>query len=163
MIIDQNKLYSVYLFTQEGIILVKRLWNYLTIYDKVLIISLIILSVIFILSPLAGLLIGGDSGSNHQEMEIVIQAEDGRIRRIFLEDTYRDEAMIIPVRGPLGLSYIEAHNGRVRVKEAPANDPLKICEHTGWIDQIGPMIICVPNKISVWIEAKESEIDGVSW
>ena len=139
----------------------KRLWNYLTIYDKVLIISLIMISGIFMLSPLVGFLI--DQDGEYQEKEIVIQSGDGRIKRLLLENTFREEAIIIPVEGPLGISYIEAHQGRVRVKKAPPDDPLKICEHTGWIEQAGPLIICVPNRISVWIEDKESEIDGVSW
>ncbi len=139
----------------------KRLWNYLTIYDKVLIISLIMISGIFMLTPLVGLL--SEQGRGNQEKEIVIQTGDGRVQRILLENTFREEALIIPVEGPLGISYIEAHQGRVRIKEAPPADPLKICEHTGWIEQAGPPIICVPNKISVWIEDKESELDGVSW
>ena len=59
-------------------------------------------------------------------------------------------------------SLIEARNGKVRLKKAPEADPLKICEKTGWISEAGPRIICVPNKITVWIETGENDIDGIS-
>lgn len=145
---------------EKGIDKLKRLWNLLTFYDKFLIISLVIISVIFIISPLANILVEGD---NLDGQVIIIQTGDGSRQRVPLADTYREEPVIIKVAGPIGVSIIEAHNGRVRLKEAPPEDPEKICEKTGWIDRVGPMIICVPNQISIWIEAKESELDGVSW
>jgi hypothetical protein len=49
------------------------------------------------------------------------------------------------------------------MKKAPERDPEKVCEKTGWIDQPGPMIICVPNQIAIWIEKKDAELDGISW
>ncbi len=80
--------------------------------------------------------------------------------------TYRELPIIIEAKGPIGTTIIEAHNGRVRVKEAPPTDPLKIDEKIGWINKPGATIICVPNKLSIWIETvkpREGELDGVSW
>ncbi|MFP4017082.1 MAG: NusG domain II-containing protein [Halanaerobiales bacterium] len=139
----------------------RRLWNFITIYDKVLIVSLLLLSVIAIFAPVGFLLGGGrDTG---QEKVIVIQQADNNQQRIPNNSTYQEEPLYIEVNGPLGTSIIEAHNGKVRLKEAPPEDPEKICEKTGWIDQPGPMIICVPNQVSIWIEQKDSDLDGVSY
>ncbi|MFP4661330.1 MAG: NusG domain II-containing protein [Halanaerobiales bacterium] len=138
----------------------RRLWDFITIYDKVLIVSLLLLSVIVILAPV-GFLLGGSN--NNQEQVIVIRQGDNMQQRIPLSNTYREEPLHVEVNGPLGTSIIEAHNGKVRLEEAPPEDPEKICEKTGWISQPGPMIICVPNQVSIWIEYKEADLDGVSW
>ena len=138
-----------------------RLWRFLTIYDKVLIISLILLSVIVIFAPVGFLLTdNSDSDSRHV---IVIQQTNNSQQRIPIKNTYQKEPIYVKVTGPLGISIIEAHNGKVRLKEAPPEDPEKICEKTGWIGQPGPMIICVPNQVSIWIEQEDAELDGVSW
>ncbi len=138
-----------------------RLWEMLTIYDKVLIMLLVLLSVLAILSPV-GFLLRGRTDSESQQV-IVIQQANNIQQRIPSSSTYREESLYIEVTGPLGISIIEAHNGKVRLKEAPPEDPEKICEKTGWIEQTGPMIICVPNQLSIWIERDDSELDGVSW
>ncbi|ACL70178.1 NusG domain II-containing protein [Halothermothrix orenii] len=138
----------------------KRLLEYMTIYDKILIVSVTVISIFFIIFPLTGFLSGGNDGGNQV---IVIMREGKLIHKIPVEDTYGDKPLLIKVKGPIGTHIIEAHNGNVRVKEAPERDPEKICEKTGWIKGPGPVIVCVPNKISIWIESKETEIDGVSW
>ncbi|QTL97252.1 NusG domain II-containing protein [Iocasia frigidifontis] len=137
-----------------------KLWNLLTLYDKILIVLLLLGSVFFIVLPLIGLT---TEGNNLIDGEIVIQSSGIIQARIPLSDTYGDKALRIEIAGPIGTSIVEAFQGRVRMFEAPESDPEKICEKTGWIDQPGPMIICVPNQISIWIEAAEPEFDGVSW
>ena len=103
--------------------------------------------------------------SNNEEQNSFIYIKDSskEVKRIPFSETYQEEPMIIKVEGPLGTSIIEAHNGRVRLKEAPEEDPAKICEKTGWISKPGPSIICVPNKVSIWIEQTNSDLDAVSW
>ncbi|MFW5992122.1 MAG: NusG domain II-containing protein [Halanaerobiaceae bacterium] len=138
-----------------------KLWKLLTIYDKMLIVFLITASAGAIIFSFSGLLTGGNNEQG--DMVIVIQSISGGIQRIPVENTYRQQPLLIEVEGPVGVSIIEAHRGNVRLKEAPPDDPEKICEKTGWIDQPGPVIVCVPNKISIWLEAKGSDLDGVSW
>lgn len=133
-----------------------KLGDYLTRYDKLLIISLVILGVLGIFLPYRSI-------GEKSNMVIIIQNADREEKRIPIVNTYGAEPLLIPVNGPLGISIIEAYNGKVRMKEAPVEDPLKVCEKTGWIDQPGPMIICIPNQISIWIEKEESELDGVSY
>ena len=128
-----------------------------TIYDKILIAAVLILSLIMLVIPFY-LLGAGEDGENY----LFVQQNDQIIREIPLQDSY-EEKITFRVEGPIGTHIIEAEDGRVRVKEAPADDPLKICEKTGWIEREGPIIVCVPNRLSIWIESTDSEIDGMSW
>ncbi len=128
-----------------------------TIYDKILIAAVLILSLIMLVIPFY-LLGAGEEGEKY----LIVQQNDQIIREIPLQDSY-EEKITFRVEGPIGIHIIEAVDGRVRVKEAPADDPLKICEKTGWIEREGPIIVCVPNRLSIWIESTDSEIDGMSW
>jgi len=134
----------------------EKLGKYLSRYDKLLIMSILFLGVLGIFFP-------DQFFEEKTEMVIIIQNAEGEVKRIPVRDTYGEESLFIPVDGPLGISIVEGYNGRVRMKKAPAEDPEKICEKIGWIDQPGPMIVCVPNQISVWIEKEDAELDGVSW
>lgn len=138
----------------------ERLNKYLTLYDKILIILIVIFSIGMIIYPFVNAYF---SQSEDQEAYIYIKDKTQEINRIPLSDTYKDKPIIIEVEGPLGISVIEAHKGKVRLEEAPEEDPSKICEKTGWISKPGPSIICVPNKISIWIEKSDSDLDAISW
>lgn len=141
----------------------KRLWEFMTLYDKILIIFITVISMFFIIYPAFSVGNRLDKSNNYI---IVIQIADKKPQRIDMSKTYRDKPLIIEADGPIGTAYIEAYNGRIRVKEAPPDDPLRICEKMGWIEKPGQMIIGVPNKLSIWIEApkdNDRELDGVSW
>ncbi|MGM0445225.1 MAG: NusG domain II-containing protein [Bacillota bacterium] len=134
--------------------------KYMTKYDKILIVIIIAFSLVMILYPFISAYLDNDE---EQNTFIYIKDSSQEVRRIPLSETYQDEPMIIEADGPLGISIIEIHQGRVRLKEAPEDDPAKICEKTGWISKPGPSIICVPNKVSIWIETVDSDIDAISW
>lgn len=138
----------------------EKISKYLTFYDKILILVIIIFSIIMIIYPFITVYL---NNADDQNAFIYIKGSSQEITRIPILDTYKDDPIIIKIEGPLGVSVIEAHNGRVRLKKAPEDDPAKICEKTGWISKPGPSIICVPNKVSIWIERTDSEIDAVSW
>lgn len=138
----------------------EKLNKYLTLYDKILIILIVLFSVGMIAYPFVTAYF---NQTEDQEAYIYIKDRTQNINRIPISDTYEDEPIIIEVEGPLGISVIEAHKGQVRLKEAPEEDPAKICEKTGWISKPGPSIICVPNKISIWIEKTDSDLDAISW
>ena len=131
--------------------------NITTLYDKILIAAVVVISIIMLLIPFYFL-----SSSDGGEKILVVQQNNEIIRRIPLADSYEDK-IEFTVEGPIGTHIIEAENGRVRVQEAPADDPLKICERTGWIEREGPIIVCVPNSLSIWLESTDSDIDGMSW
>jgi hypothetical protein len=135
-----------------------KITDILTFYDKILIVFVIILSFILLLIPFYYF----GSPAEGEELVLKVQQGDELIKTVAVSDSYQ-EPIIFEVEGPIGIHRIEVNQGRVRVYEAPADDPLKICEKTGWIDREGPIIVCVPNSLSLWLESSDSDIDGMSW
>jgi len=135
-----------------------KITDILTFYDKILIIFVIVLAFVLLIIPFYYF------ASTSEEAELILKVQQGDqvIKTVDLADSYR-EAVVFEVEGPIGTHIIEVNQGRVRVREAPAADPLKICEKTGWIDREGPIIVCVPNSLSLWLESTNSDIDGMSW
>ncbi|RAK09369.1 hypothetical protein C8C77_10673 [Halanaerobium saccharolyticum] len=135
-----------------------KIRDILTFYDKVLIVFVILISLILLLIPFYYF------GAPAEDEELILRVQQGNelIRTVAVADSYQ-EPIIFEVEGPIGVHVIEVNQGRVRVQEAPADDPLKICEKTGWIDREGPIIVCVPNSLSLWLESTNSDIDGMSW
>lgn len=135
-----------------------KITDILTFYDKILIIFVIVLSLFLLLIPFYYF----GSASEDEELLLKVQQGDQLIRTVEVAASY-EEPIIFEVEGPIGIHIIEVNQGRVRVQEAPKDDPLKICEKTGWIDREGPIIVCVPNSLSLWLESTNSDIDGMSW
>jgi len=135
-----------------------KITDILTFYDKILIIFVIVLALVLLVIPFYYFGSPSESG----ELILKVQQGDELIKTVAVADSYQ-EAIIFEVEGPIGTHIIEVNQGRVRVMEAPAADPLKICEKTGWIDREGPIIVCVPNSLSLWLESTNSDIDGMSW
>ncbi|MGM0547820.1 MAG: NusG domain II-containing protein [Bacillota bacterium] len=135
-----------------------KITDILTLYDKILIVFVISLSIILFLFPFYNF----DFNSNNNNLILKVQLENELIKTIDLAASY-EQPIHFQVQGPIGIHKIEVDQGRVRVEEAPKDDPLKICEQTGWIERAGPIIVCVPNKLSIWLENDDSEIDGMSW
>ena len=63
------------------------------------------------------------------------------------------------VSGPLGEASLVVREGKADLVNAPC--PLKICEGMGPISEIGQVIVCLPNRISVRV-AGEGEVDAVT-
>ena len=135
-----------------------KITDILTFYDKILIIFVIVLALVLLIIPFYYFGSSSESG----ELILRVQQGDELIKTFAVADSYQ-EAIIFEVEGPIGIHIIEVNQGRVRVREAPEADPLKICEKTGWIDREGPIIVCVPNSLSIWLESTNSDIDGMSW
>jgi hypothetical protein len=81
----------------------------------------------------------------------------GSIARIYADNkpVYSlslDEDRVVPVAGPLGNSYVEVKDGRVRMKDSPC--PLKVCVQQGWTDR--GSITCLPNKVVVSVTGNDS-------
>jgi len=139
----------------------KKLLKYMTLYDKILIGFIIFVSLFSIFFPFRVLMSGEEIEDGSQV--IVIKSEND-ILEIPLEDTYTEETKILPVEGPTGITKVEVHEGRVRVKEEPEEHFYRIAERQGWIDKrnLSTTIINLPNKIAIWIETREEdEFDGI--
>lgn len=134
-----------------------KLLKIMTAYDIMIIIGVILLSIGILFLPF-----WNSENTDAGNQVIYISQEGETVQKIPVKDTINNK-ILVEVEGPIGTSIIEAYNGKVRMKEAPEKDPEKICVKTGWIERAGPSIICVPNKISIWIESEKSDLDGVSW
>lgn len=58
------------------------------------------------------------------------------------------------VMGEKGVVTIETKDGKIRVKEE--NSPLHLCSKQGYIHKSTETIVCLPNKIVIKIEEKDS-------
>lgn len=58
------------------------------------------------------------------------------------------------VMGENGMVTIETKDGKIRVKEE--NSPLHLCSKQGYIQKSTETIVCLPNKIVIKIEEKDS-------
>ncbi|MCJ7645376.1 NusG domain II-containing protein [bacterium] len=89
--------------------------------------------------------------------EALIKVGNSTVQRLSL----RMDKMI-NVEGEKGRVVIEVKDGGVRVVESSCLQ--KICVNTGRINRPGQNIICLPNKVLVTIEGKESsKVDAVSY
>lgn len=78
---------------------------------------------------------------------VIIQANGKELFRIPLS-----EDRVIKIPGPLGESIVEIKDRKVRMLYSPCPD--KLCEKEGYISKPGQMIVCVPNRILIKIEAR---------
>lgn len=65
--------------------------------------------------------------------------------QVFMEgDARLNQTIRVP--GPLGVTLVEFHSGRVRVAADPS--PRQICVRQGWLSA-GEAAVCLPNRVSV--------------
>jgi len=73
------------------------------------------------------------------------------------EQTYLfpiDAETDINVKGPLGETRVEIHDGTAHVISSPCRD--KICIQAGHVSRAGEWIACLPNKVFLKIEGKRT-------
>lgn len=63
----------------------------------------------------------------------------------------------IEVEGFMGACTIEVEGNRIRMLKSPC--PEKICVGTGWAENAGDQIVCLPNRVVIRVEGGEA--DGV--
>jgi hypothetical protein len=61
----------------------------------------------------------------------------------------------VSFNGSLGKMKIEIKNNKVRMIES--NCPLHLCMKEGWVDKPSQPIICIPNKVIVYIKSSKSQ------
>lgn len=133
--------------------------HFLTKGDCILILSLLLFSSVGVFGPRFYF---SQLSQGLQASIIVIQVDGEEYKRIPLKED--GSPYTIPVEGSIGVSQVEIHGDRVRMKEAPAPDHYRIAVQTGWISRPGPMIINMPNRVAIWIEGLDPDgLDGVSW
>jgi hypothetical protein len=117
----------------------KEFLKSITIADKILFVSLILVSVsgIFFIK---GVLPKGKT--------VLIKAGD---RPVYVLPIDRDET--VSVEGPQGKTVIEIKNHKVRIADSPC--PNKLCIKQGWVER--GAIICIPNRVTVMIGNHDDE------
>lgn len=85
--------------------------------------------------------------------------QDGKvIKTIDLNNVKKDEKFNITYKNHFNT--IEIAPGKIRISEADCPD--KICVKTGWISEPGTSAVCLPHKLIISIEGKNSKIDGIT-
>jgi len=124
--------------------MIKSINSLLTRGDKILIISLLILS-------FSGILLARVRGEEEGDY-VLIEARGKIVKRVRLNEHLR---YVFKVEGPLGFTTIEIYRGKVRVLDSPC--PYKICEKMGWIKTPRQMIVCLPNEVIITVESGDIE------
>lgn len=65
-----------------------------------------------------------------------------------------DEKFVL--HGAAGNSIIEIRGGKIRILDSDC--PQKLCVHQGAIHTVGSLIVCVPNRITIWIKGKRQNL-----
>lgn len=91
------------------------------------------------------------------------RGEQAVVRAVGQQATYYPltENRRITVRGTLGNSIIDIHDGRVRFVDSPCQG--KQCIHTGWLNADGQIAACLPNGVSVTVQGRDSRFDAVNF
>lgn len=79
---------------------------------------------------------------------------------LFREVPLNEEASIA-IPGPLGESIIIVHSGEVSMAGSPCTN--KLCIRTGKIGRHGGCIVCLPNKVSVFVISRSTVMDAMSY
>ena len=67
----------------------------------------------------------------------------------------------IKVTGQLGDSVIEILEGRVRFSESPCSG--KVCILSGWHQDSGDHVVCLPNKVGISLISQQDRFDGINF
>lgn len=97
---------------------------------------------------------------NSSEIYVDIYANQELYKSIPLTDKLEEA---IEIETALGKNIVKIHDGGVEMIEADCND--SICEKTGFINEVGQMIVCLPHEVLVEIRGDiyvEEKIDEVS-
>lgn len=129
----------------------EKLFSHFTKGDKILILALIgfTFSIFFALRI---------SQTQSSQRRVFIEVDNRLIERVPLSEKTASRQISIPL--PEGEARLEMEGGRVRM--LPMNKEIRprgICSQMGWIGRPGEMIICMPNKLVVRIEAPRGEVD----
>ena len=67
----------------------------------------------------------------------------------------------LQVPGPLGMTTILIEQGRARVTADPS--PRQYCVLQGWLNRVGDVAICAPNRVSLQIIGRDTAYDSLAY
>ncbi|MFZ5965938.1 MAG: NusG domain II-containing protein [Bacillota bacterium] len=124
----------------------------MTVWDKGLIFSLIILS-------LLGIFFVKTLSVNSGQTYLLIDVDGKPYKKISLDSSSIHNR--IEVETPFGHNIVEIDGNQAKIVESDCRD--QICVKTGWISKDNQTSICLPNRVSIRIESNQSDIDGISY
>ncbi len=72
-----------------------------------------------------------------------------------------DQDRVLHVRGRLGVSTIEIHQGAVRFLDSPCHG--KLCIRSGWQRHAGDFAACLPNRVSLLVRGPDRRFDSINF
>jgi hypothetical protein len=95
------------------------------------------------------------------ERQIVIETNGNFYKSIPMETGMKPQKVYIDFEDGKYIDIFVDENGAY-VKDVICPD--KICQKTGVVDKVGQSIVCLPNRVAVYVEGKtESEVDDISF
>lgn len=92
--------------------------------------------------------------------KIALIKQDGKvIKTIDLNKIKYKQKFIVKYKSS-NFNKIEIENGKIAITDADCPD--KICVKTGWISEPGQSIVCLPHKLIIEIEGKNSNYDDIT-
>ncbi len=118
--------------------LIREIYHTLTLADKILI------AVLTALSVASFFLVGyaAQAGAN----ALITVAGQPPTRKSLQHDD------LFILEGAAGRALIEISDGSILIRDSAC--PQKLCVRQGRIRRVGEIIVCVPNKITIWIEGR---------
>ncbi|MFD3158345.1 NusG domain II-containing protein [Haloimpatiens sp. FM7330] len=87
-----------------------------------------------------------------------ISVKNKLYKKVPVSDNHKE---VIKIETDLGKNIIKIHDNGVEMIEADCND--HICEYTGFIKEVGEIIVCLPHQVVVEIKGNtEGKVDEVS-
>ncbi|MEO0069568.1 MAG: NusG domain II-containing protein, partial [candidate division WOR-3 bacterium] len=87
----------------------------------------------------------------HPAESCIVQSTDG----VAVVSLPRDTILVLA--GPVGKTLVEIKGRRARVKSSDCRN--KLCMRMGFIDRAGQTVVCVPNRVVLWLKGK-GDFDG---
>lgn len=124
----------------------------MTFGDKIVIIGMLILSLLFMF--IINVFFYGDTGTS------VLIEVDGKLYAKYNFNEI-NSSKYVEIRTKYGYNKVEIAKDKVRVVEADCPDKLDVS--AGWISRANQMIVCLPNRVVIKIVDEYQQIDGVSY
>lgn len=94
------------------------------------------------------------SGSNEEAKKVIeIQVGSQIYRRVAIRSNEYEET--IPIKSNLGLNVLKIYDGGIEMIESDCGN--SVCINTGFISEVGEMIVCLPHEILVQIKGAEEK------
>lgn len=116
----------------------RTIFSLLTFGDKFLVLSLV-------LAALSSFSILGFI-SREGQLAIVRASNSKKMTKPLLVD------QDFSITGSTGITRIKIANGSIQIIDSDC--PRKLCVRQGAIKNVGEILVCVPNKITIWIEGE---------